>query len=100
MIIVKSGAVTQNKVALDFVKSECALGVLREIIGFVRILEKLFDAKTPRIAVWILATVIPAHSDSGSGGAANQRDGLGDDVEILGDGPAYPNFGLGPELNV
>jgi len=48
----------------------------------------------------VFTTIIPAHPNARSGGAANESDGLGDDVEVLRDGAAYANLGFGPELYV
>ena len=100
VIVVEARSIAQYQVALDFVKGQGALRVLGEIIGFVTVLEQFLDSKSARVAMRVFAAIIPAHADAGGGGAADQSDGLGNDVEVLRDGAADANLGFGPELYV
>ena len=100
VIVVEARSIAQYQVALDFVKGQGALRVLGEIIGFVTVLEQFLDSKSARVAMRVFAAIIPAHADAGGGGAADQSDGLGNDVEVLRDGAADANLGFCPELYV
>jgi hypothetical protein len=50
--------------------------------------------------VRVLATVIPAHPHPGRRRAANEGDGLGDNIDSFGILSGNPDLGFGAELNV
>src|SRR5688572_10437103 len=100
VVVVEAGAVAKNQIALNLAEGQRALGILGEIVGFVAVLKKLLDAKSARIAVRILATIVPTHPNTGSGSTANQRDRFRDDIHALGILASYPDLGFGAELDV
>src|SRR5438552_4047025 len=100
VIVVKARAIAEHQVAFDLMKSEGALGILGEVIGLVGVLQELFDPETTRVAMRVFATVVPAHAHAGSGGAANQGDGFGYDIEPFRFFAADPDLGLYAKLNV
>src|SRR5436190_4380632 len=100
VIVVKARAIAENEVALDFAESEGALGVLREVVSLVDVLEEFLDAKSAGVAVRIFAGIIPAHADAGRGSAADQRDRFGNDIQVTRHLPGDPDFRFGAELDV
>jgi hypothetical protein len=71
MIIVEAGPVAKDEIALDLTEGQSALGVLGKIVSLVAILKQFLDAKPARIAMRILAAVIPTHPHARSRGAAD-----------------------------
>ena len=84
MIVVKTRAVGENEVALDFFETERAIFVDFVISRFVRVLEQRFGAKPASIQMRILQLVIPFHVRAVIGIAAHQLDRFGDDIDSFG----------------
>ena len=99
MVVVITGAVAQNKIALDFDEAQFAGRVLGEIRSLIGVLPQFLDVKAAHVGMGILAFVIPAHKNAGLCGAAHQGHGLGHHVQILFRVPGNADFGLGAELD-
>jgi hypothetical protein len=76
------------------------LRILRKVVRLIAVLQQFLDAKAARITMGILAGIVPAHSHTRSRGAADERNGLGDDINTFGVLPRDPDFCFSAELDV
>ncbi len=99
VVVVETPAVAEREVALNFGEGQFAMRVLLDVARLVRILPQLLHVEAARVRVRVLARVIPAHSHARLDRAAHERDGLGDDIELLRTVARDAVFGLDAEEN-
>ena len=100
MVVVKPRPVSQHEVATDRVRGKPPPRILGEVVGFIVILEQLRNPEPPRIAVRVLAPIVPAAPDARRSGGVNQGNGFGDHVLAVRALPADADLGLRPKLKV
>jgi hypothetical protein len=74
MIVIKSRAIADDKIAFNLRKSQLPLNILSEVLGLIKILSQFLHVETSHIRVGIFASIVPPHQHTRLGNASHESD--------------------------